>query len=62
MLGIELEKVEDDPKHDEISTVEKLLFSFASLEQLYLGSLVLEVRNLRVVSLELEKMIDCIHD
>jgi len=61
MLVIELEKVEDNPKHDEISTLEKFLFSFPSLEQLCLGSLILEVRNLHVVSLELEKVIDCIH-
>jgi len=61
VLVIELEKVEDNPKHDEISTLEKFLFSFPSLEQLCLGSLILEVRNLHVVSLELEKVIDCIH-
>ncbi|KAK4721223.1 hypothetical protein R3W88_011456 [Solanum pinnatisectum] len=53
VLAIELEKVEDNPKHDEISTMEKFLFSFPSLEQPFLGSLVLEILNANIVLDEL---------
>ncbi|KAG5609978.1 hypothetical protein H5410_021259, partial [Solanum commersonii] len=60
MLVIELEKVEDNPKHDEISTLEKFLFSFPSLEQLYLGPLVLELLNANIVLDELPPKLNCL--
>ncbi|XP_006340106.2 F-box/FBD/LRR-repeat protein At1g13570-like [Solanum tuberosum] len=60
LLVIELEKVEDNPKHDEISTLERFLFSFGSLEQLYLGSLVLEFLNANIVLDELSSKLNCL--
>ncbi|WMV24143.1 hypothetical protein MTR67_017528 [Solanum verrucosum] len=60
VLVIELEKVEDNPKHDEISTLEKFLFSFPSLEQLCLGSLVLELLNANIVLDELPPKLNCL--
>ncbi|WMV24121.1 hypothetical protein MTR67_017506 [Solanum verrucosum] len=60
LLVIELEKVEDNPKHDEISTLEKFLFSFPSLEQLYLGPLVLELLNANIVLDELPPKLNCL--
>ncbi|XP_059308696.1 F-box/FBD/LRR-repeat protein At1g13570-like [Lycium ferocissimum] len=60
MLGIELEKVVDNLKHDEISTLEKFLFSFPSLEQLYLGSFVLELLNANIVLDELPSKLNCL--
>ncbi|WMV24122.1 hypothetical protein MTR67_017507 [Solanum verrucosum] len=58
MLRIELEKVVDNAKHDEISTLQRFLFSFASLEQLYLGSLVLELLNANIVLGELSSKLN----
>ncbi|KAK4721221.1 hypothetical protein R3W88_011454 [Solanum pinnatisectum] len=60
MLVIELEKVEDNPKHDEISTMEKFLFSFPSHELLYLGPLVLELLNANIVLDELPPKLNCL--
>ncbi|XP_059308695.1 F-box/FBD/LRR-repeat protein At1g13570-like [Lycium ferocissimum] len=60
VLGIELEKVVDILKHDEISTLEKLLFSVPLLEQLYLGPYVLELLSANIIPDGLPSKLNCL--